>query len=57
MNGTIVKKQNNLLQISVRELHNYMILPISEGFVLVQEQSRQKYVIKILQLGNICQNI
>ena len=29
-NVTLVNK-NNILQISVRELHNYMILPSSEG--------------------------
>ena len=28
--GTLVKKQKHLLQISVQELHNDMILPISE---------------------------
>ena len=31
INGTMVKKQKHLLQISVRELHNDMILPSSEG--------------------------
>ena len=31
INGTLLKKQNNLLQISVRELHNDMIFPSSEG--------------------------
>ena len=31
INSTMVKKQKHLLQISVRELHNDMILPSSEG--------------------------
>ena len=31
INGNIVKKQKHILQISVQELHNDMILPISEG--------------------------
>ena len=31
INGTLLKKQKNLLQISVRELHNDMIFPSSEG--------------------------
>ena len=30
-NGTLVNKQKNLLQIPVRELHNDMIFPNSEG--------------------------
>ena len=34
INGTIVNKQKHLLQISVRELHNDMILPIYEGIFL-----------------------
>ena len=31
MNGTIVKKQKHLLQISVLDLHNNMILTIPQG--------------------------
>ena len=31
INGTIVNKQKHLLQISVRDLQNYMILPIFQG--------------------------
>ena len=31
INGTIVRKQKHLPQISVQELHNDMILPIYEG--------------------------
>ena len=34
INGNIVKKQKHILQISVQELHNDMILPISEGLFL-----------------------
>ena len=29
--GNLVKKQNHIFQISVKELHNGMILPSSEG--------------------------
>ena len=32
INGTLVKKQKHILQISVRELHNDMIFPISAVF-------------------------
>ena len=31
MNGTLVKKQKYVLQISVREIHNDNILPILQG--------------------------
>ena len=31
INGTLVKKQKHLIKISVRELHDDMMLPISEG--------------------------
>ena len=31
INGILIKKQKNLPQISVIELHNDMILPSSEG--------------------------
>ena len=37
INGMHVKKQKHILQISVRELHNDMILPIFQGGVLVHE--------------------
>ena len=30
-NGTLLKKQKHLLQISVRELHSDLILPVSQG--------------------------
>ena len=30
MNVNLVKKQKHLFQIAVRELHNYMILPIPQ---------------------------
>ena len=37
INGTLVKKQNHLPQISVLDLHIYMILPISpKGFFYVR---------------------
>ena len=32
INGTLVKKQRHLPQISVRELHNETILPSPEGY-------------------------
>ena len=38
INGNLVKKQKHILQISVQELHDDMILPISEGVFLVTEQ-------------------
>ena len=31
INGTLVNKQKHIIKISVRELHNDMILPSSEG--------------------------
>ena len=31
INGTVVKKNNHIIQISVQYLHNCMILPISQG--------------------------
>ena len=37
INGTLVKKQNNLLHISVQYLHNGLILPISQADFFVQE--------------------
>ena len=52
INGTIVKKQKHLIQISVGELHNDMTLPIFEGVFLVQEHLMDKYVLEIRQLGS-----
>ena len=43
-NGSLIKKQNHLLQISVRQLHNDMILPSSQGGF---SDARTDY-------GNIC---
>ena len=37
ISGTLVNKQKHIFQISVWELHNDMILPISEGVFFVQE--------------------
>ena len=31
INGTLVKKHKQLLQIFIQDLHNYLILPISQG--------------------------
>ena len=42
---------------SVQELHNDMILPISEGVFLVQEQVMEKFVLEICNLGSTRQNI
>ena len=55
--GTRVKEKKHLLQISARELHNNIILPISEGVFLVQEQFIETYVLEICHLGSKCQNI
>ena len=57
INGTILNKHKHLLQISVRDLHNDMILPISEGAFLVQEKLMEKYVLEIRHLGSTFQNI
>ena len=53
-NGNIVKKQKHLLKISVRELHNDMILPIYErvcfgtrivdGKLCIGDMSLRKYI-------------
>ena len=42
---------------SVQELHNDMILPISEGVFLVQEQLMENYVLEICHLGSTRKNI
>ena len=41
INGTFVKKYKNLLQISARDLHNDMILPIPQGDFLVHKLLRE----------------
>ena len=56
-NGNLVKKQKHQLQISVRELHSDMILPISEGGFLVQKQLMETFVWEIRHLGGTCHNI
>ena len=57
INGTLIKKQKRLLQMSVREMHNDMILPIYQGGFLVQELFMEKYVLEIRHLGSTCQNV
>ena len=47
INVTLVKKQKNLLQISVRELHNEMVFTSSEGTFLVQEYLMKIFVQQI----------
>ena len=54
INVTIVNKQNHLLQISVQDLHNDMILPLHQGVFWVQEQLKKKYVLEIRYLGSTC---
>ena len=57
LSGTILKKQKHLLQISVQELHNDIILPIYQGGLLVQELCMEKNVFDIRILVNTCQSI
>ena len=57
INGTIVKKWKHLTQISIRDLHNDIILPIYQGVFLVQELWMNKYLLDIRLLVIICQNI
>ena len=38
VNGTLIKKHSRLLQISVQELHNDMILPIYQGVFLCKNR-------------------
>ena len=57
INGTLVKKTYYLIEIYVRELHNDMILPSSEGIFLVQEQLMETFAYEIRNLGSTCQNI
>ena len=56
INGTLANKQKHLLQISVLELQNDIILPIYEGYCLMQKQLMEKYVSEIYHLGITCQN-
>ena len=46
-----------MLQMSVRELHNDMILPIYQGYVLVQEMLMENFVLEIRHLVITYQNI
>ena len=57
INDNIIRKQNNLLQISVQDLYNDMILPISEGIFWLQEQFTENHVLEIRHLGSTFQNI
>ena len=50
--GTIVKKQKHILQISVREIHNNMILTVSEGGFFMQKHFMERCVLKMRQLGS-----
>ena len=43
INGTLIKKQEHMLQISVRELYNDLILPIYQGCFF----DEKKYYIKL----------
>ena len=59
INGTLVKKQKHLLQISVRELHNDIILPSFEagfpgaitidGNICIGDMSLRKYMPKSMK--------
>ena len=61
-NGTLVKKQKHILQISVQELHHYMILPISQigffsartvhGKICIGDTSLRKYMPQYIQPMN-----
>ena len=60
INGTIVKNQKHILQISVRELHNDMILPSSLGGsssartidenICIGDTSLRKYMPKFIKI-------
>ena len=54
INVTIVNKQNHLLQISVQDLHNDMILPLHQGVFLGARTVEKKYVLEIRYLGSTC---
>ena len=59
INGTLVKKQKHLLQVSLRELHNDMILPSSrggfsgartiDGNICIGDMSPRKYMPKYIK--------
>ena len=59
VNGTLVNKKNNMLPISVIELHNDMILPSSEGVcfgartfdgnICIGDTSLRKYMSKYIK--------
>ena len=45
VNGTLVKEQKDLLQISVLDMHNDLILPVSQGGVFGTINEYGKYVL------------
>ena len=51
-NGNLVNKQKHLLQISVRELHNDMVLPILQGSVFGASTVDGKLCIRDASLRN-----
>ena len=64
INGSLVKKQSYIIQISVWELHNDMILPLSQGGpfgainvdnkVCIVDTSLRKYITKLIKpMSNI----
>ena len=57
INGTLVKNHNYIPQISVLELHNDMILPIFQGYFLLQYLLMEKYLLETRLLGSTRQNI
>ena len=46
LNGTMVNKHKHLIKISVRDLQNDIILPVSQGF-FVKEMKTAKYLLEI----------
>ena len=58
INGTLVKKQKHIIQVSVQELHNDIILPIYQGFfcartgngkLFIVDASIMKYILKYIK--------
>ena len=54
MNGTLLKIQNHLPQISVQELYSDAILAISVGVFFGARTVDVKYILEILHLGITC---
>ena len=55
INANIVNKQKHLLQISVRDLHNNMILQIFQRRSFCSRTVNENYVLEIRHLGSTCQ--